>query len=93
MIHQDEERARRLDRELTTLDLKTGDGPEIVHRAREDQFDLIILPLPTESPSNPLGELDERARYILQYAHCRVLLASTPAIPQEVVDSTPSGPG
>jgi len=92
VLHHDEERARQLDRDLTILHLKIGDGPEIVQRAREEQYDLIILQLQSESPSNPLGELDARAKYILQYAHCRVFLSSTPAIPQEVVDTTPSVP-
>ncbi len=87
-----EERARQLDRPLTIIPLKSGTGPEIVQRAREEQYDLIILPLPNESPSNPLGDLDARAKYILQNAHCRIFLASTPAIPQEVVDTTPSVP-
>jgi hypothetical protein len=90
VIRQDEERARRLGRRLGTLPLKTGSGPEIVRAASEAQYDLIILPLPAESPGNPLGDLDARSRYILQHAHCRVFLATTPAIPQEVVDQTPS---
>jgi amino acid transporter/nucleotide-binding universal stress UspA family protein len=93
VLQHDKERAHQLDRDLTILPLKTGDGPEIVQRAREEQYDLIVLPLPGESQSNPLRELDARAKYILQYAHCRVFLASTPAIPQEVVDTTPSAPG
>jgi amino acid transporter len=92
VIRQDEERARRLGRRLGTLPLKTGNGPEIVRAASEEQYDLIILPLPAESPGNPLGDLDARSQYILQHAHCRVFLASTPAIPQEVVDQTPSPP-
>jgi hypothetical protein len=62
----------------------------VVSKAREDQYDLIILPLPAETPNDPLGHLDERSRYIVRHAHCRVLLASTPGIPQEVVDKTPS---
>jgi amino acid transporter len=86
VLRHDEERARQLDRDLGVLDLKTGSAEEIVRRAREDQYDLIILPLPMESPGNPVGELDPRALYILQHAHCRVFLASTPGIPQEVVD-------
>ena len=90
LIQHDAERARQLDRELTILHLKVGDGRDLVQKARAEQYDLIIMPLPAESPSNPLGELDVRAKYILQNAHCRVLLASTPAIPQEVVDETPS---
>jgi hypothetical protein len=90
VIHQDEERAEKLGRQLHVLQLPRGDGPEIVTRAREAQYDVIILPLPAESPANPLGQLDERDRYIISHAHCRVFLATTPVIPQEVVDSTPS---
>jgi amino acid transporter/nucleotide-binding universal stress UspA family protein len=90
VVHQDEERARQLGRQLQTLELPKLDGPTIVSRAREDQYDLIILPLPAESNNDPLGQLDERSSYIIRHAHCRVLLASTPGIPQEVVDQTPS---
>jgi amino acid transporter/nucleotide-binding universal stress UspA family protein len=90
VVHQDEERARQLGRPLGVLQLPTVDGPTVVSKAREDQYDLIILPLPAETPNDPLGHLDERSRYIVRHAHCRVLLASTPGIPQEVVDMTPS---
>jgi hypothetical protein len=82
-------RARQLDRELQVINLPSADGPSIVERARKDQFDMIVLPLPAESPSDPVGNLDARGRYILQHAHCRVFLAA-PVIPQEVVDTTPS---
>jgi hypothetical protein len=92
VVHQDQEQARQLGRELQRVDLKTGDGAEIVQRAREAQYDLIILPLPAESPSDPLGHLDERWRYVMRHAHCRVLLAAAPVIPTEVVDTTPSQP-
>jgi nucleotide-binding universal stress UspA family protein len=92
VVHQDEERARQLGRPLQVVQLPEADGPAIVSRARADQYDLIILPLGAETPRDPLGTLDERARYILWHAHCRVLLASTPGIPQEVVDQTPSVP-
>src|SRR5262249_5205081 len=90
VVHQDEERARQLGRPLHILKLTSADGPAIVERARADQYDLIILPLPPESPTDPVGRLDERSRFILRHAHCRVFLATTPGIPQEVVDSTPS---
>jgi nucleotide-binding universal stress UspA family protein len=93
VVHQDEERARQLNRPLKTLGLKVGDGAEIVRVAREEQYDLIVLALPNESPSNPLGQLDERTRHIVHHAHCRVFLATTPGIPQEVVDTTPSHVG
>ena len=90
LVNQDEERARQLGRELQVIALSVPDGRAIVERASEDQYDLIILPLSDESPNNPLGALDERARYIVRNAHCRVFLAAQPVIPQEVVDKMPS---
>ncbi len=90
LIHQDEERAEQLGRALHRLELPVADGPAIVQRAREDQYDLIILALPAESPTDPLGRLDERSRYIARHAHCRVFLVTQPMIPHEVVDQTPS---
>jgi amino acid transporter/nucleotide-binding universal stress UspA family protein len=90
VVHQDEERARHLGRELQVISLPVPDGRAIVDRASKDQYDLIILPLSDESPSNPLGTLDDRSQYIVRNAHCRVFLAAHPVIPQEVVDKTPS---
>jgi amino acid transporter/nucleotide-binding universal stress UspA family protein len=90
LIHQDEERAAQLGRALQRVEMPVADGPSIVQRARADQYDLIILALPAESPTDPLGRLDERSRYIARHAHCRVLLATHPMIPHEVVDQTPS---
>jgi hypothetical protein len=75
---------------MTLVDLPKADGPAIVERLRQDQYDLVILPLPEDLPSNLNGALDDRARYILKNAHCRVFLAAAPGIPQEVVDTTPS---
>ena len=86
----EEERARRLGRELKVLHLPTPDGPAVVKLLREGQYDLVIVPLPAETPSNPMSELDARARHIVKHAHCRVFLAAEPGIPQEVVDTTPS---
>jgi amino acid transporter len=90
VVHQDEERARKLGRGLTVVHLAEPDGPAIVERLRQDQYDLVILPLSDESPSSLVGSIDERTKYILRHAHCRVFLASAPGIPQEVVDTTPS---
>jgi amino acid transporter/nucleotide-binding universal stress UspA family protein len=92
VVHQDQERARQLGRALSVLDLKSADGPEIVRRAREDQYDLIILPVPGESAADSVLPLDPRTRHVISHAHCRVFLATAPVIPQEVVDTTPSGP-
>src|SRR5579875_846511 len=90
VVHQDEYRARQLGRELQVVSLPEPDGRAIVEWASKEQYDLIILPLSDESPNNPLGTLDDRARYIVRNAHCRVFLAAHPVIPQEVVDKTPS---
>jgi amino acid transporter/nucleotide-binding universal stress UspA family protein len=90
VVHQDEERARKLGRGLTVLNMAKTDGPAIVEKLRQDQYDLVILPLSDESPSSITGAIDERTNYILRHAHCRVFLASAPGIPQEVVDTTPS---
>jgi hypothetical protein len=90
IVHLDEDRARQLDRALRVHALKVGDGPEVVELARTELYDLIILPLPAESPTDPLGHLDERGKHVVRNAHCRVMLVSTPMIPLEVVDRTPS---
>jgi nucleotide-binding universal stress UspA family protein len=87
LVKQDEERARHLGRELTMLIINGDAGAEIVRQAREGQYDLIILPLATEQSSAPTSPLDERSSYILRHAHCRVFLAASPEIPQEVVDT------
>jgi amino acid transporter len=92
-LQQDRERAEQLGRVLNVLELAQADGPSVAQRAREDGYDLIVIPLPHEAPNDPLGQLDERGRYLVRHAHCRVLLATTPVIPQEVVDHTPSAPG
>jgi nucleotide-binding universal stress UspA family protein len=88
VVHQDEEQARKLGRELKVLQLTAADGAEIVRRAREGQYDLIVLPLPGEAPATSLTALDDRARHILRHAHCRVFLATHPFIPHEIVDTS-----
>lgn len=90
IIHQDEERAQQIGRALQVIQLMEPSGAAIVERARADQYDLIVVPLSTESPTNPLGSLDARSDYIIRHAHCRVFLAAAAVIPTEVVDRTPS---
>src|SRR5262249_10085490 len=75
-VHQDEQRARQLDRPLIMHSLKTASGAEIVELAKSELYDVIVLPLPPESPNDPLGKLDERSKYVARHAHCRVLLAT-----------------
>jgi hypothetical protein len=92
-LQQDAERARRLDRPLVLHTLAKADGATIVELAKKELYDLIVLPLPPESSIDPVGRLDERGRFVARHAHCRVLLATAPTIPDEVVDQTPSQRG
>jgi amino acid transporter len=86
VVLHDEKRAEQLGRPLHIHTLSTVDGPAIVELARKELYDLIVLPLPAESATNPLGQLGPRGAHIVQHAHCRVFLATTPVIPTEVVD-------
>jgi hypothetical protein len=93
LVQQDQEQARKLDRDLQVYALGNEEpGPGIVRLAREGQYDLIVLGLPTESPTDPLGQLTPQAVYLVRHAHCPVFLATQPAIPQEVVDTTQKPP-
>jgi amino acid transporter/nucleotide-binding universal stress UspA family protein len=87
-LQQDEERARRLGRELQVLPNGTT-GAELARLAREGQYDLIVLPLP-QHPSGGPAALDEATADFLVHAPCRVFLAAAPVIPREVIDSGPS---
>jgi nucleotide-binding universal stress UspA family protein len=86
-LGHDEQRAEQLGRELTLLQLHGEPAAEIVRRAREDRYDLIILPLPQEQNALPSLK-DALVDHVLRHAHCRILLAASPVIPQEVVDQT-----
>ncbi len=92
VVHQDEERAEQIGRHLQVIQLADASGAAIVERARVDRYDLIVVPLSSEKPTDPCGSLDARGDYIVRHAHCRVFLAAAPVIPTEVVDRTPSVP-
>lgn len=84
LIQQDEERARKLGREMPVHDLGAVDpGPQIVKLARDGAHDVIILALPAERPNNAAEPWDAMTSYLLAHAHCPVLLAALPTIPQE----------
>ena len=57
---------------------------EVVRLAQEGPFGLIIVPVPAEPPAGQASRLDARALYVLDHAHCKVFLAASPLIPQEV---------
>jgi nucleotide-binding universal stress UspA family protein len=87
LVHQDEERARKLDRELLVHTPASVTGPDIVKLAQENEYDMIVLGLPPELPAGPALVLDERNSYIVHHAHCRVCLVAAPGIPHEVIDT------
>jgi amino acid transporter len=84
LIQQDEDRAKRLGRELSVTYVMEDTGEAIVRLAQEGQYDLIILPIPEEPPPGQTSRLDRRSHHVLDRAHCRVFLAASPRIPQEV---------
>jgi amino acid transporter/nucleotide-binding universal stress UspA family protein len=87
LLPHDQERARQLGRELRVVELGSGSGEEIVREAKEGEFDLLVIGLPTEPPPGQSGRVDARAHFIIDHAHCRVFLAAAPLIPREVVDT------
>jgi hypothetical protein len=79
------ERARQLGRELTVHEVNGSWADAVVRLARENQDDVIILPLPAERPTAPVAPWwDAGVQFVLDHAHCKVLLASPPLIPREV---------
>jgi nucleotide-binding universal stress UspA family protein len=89
LLEQDRVRAEKLSRGVTVYEVQGEPGPGIVRLAHENQFDLIILCLPHEQAGGAPALHDPRVEYVLGHAHCRVFLAASPAIPQEVVDKGP----
>ena len=84
LVQQDQERSRRLGRELTVHPMENGTGLEIVQLAQKENYDLIILPVPNEPPSGEVSRVDARANFVLENAHCRVCLAASPQVPRDV---------
>src|SRR5262249_55023785 len=82
-IGLDQKRAERLGRELGMCDGDDLSAEGIARQAQEGQFDLIIMPVPSEPLPRQTSRLDSRALYLLDKAHCRVFLAASPLIPQE----------
>jgi amino acid transporter len=83
-LRQAQERAEQLRREMTVHPVNGDWGPAVVRLAQEGEFDLVILPLPGERPTAPDRPWwDRSVTYVLDHVHCKVLLAASPAIPQE----------
>jgi nucleotide-binding universal stress UspA family protein len=85
----DKERARQLGRHLEEVTLSPGKqgAPEIVQKAKEGHYDLIVV---NTRPDLQDGEPVVDATYLLRHAQCRVFLASPPAHPQDVEEEPPA---
>jgi len=93
LLPHDQEQAKHLGRTVSLLSLPDGTGEEVVRAAKDGQYDLIVLGLPTEPPPGQSGRLDARAQFVMDRAHCRVFLAAAPLIPREVVDTRQAAGG
>jgi amino acid transporter/nucleotide-binding universal stress UspA family protein len=92
VVQQDQLRAEKLGRDLRVYEPAGDAGAEIVRLARQGKYDLVILGLPQEQTGGPAGLVDRRAEHVLRNAHCRVFLAASPLIPQEIIDTGPAPP-
>ncbi len=86
LIAQDQARIRKLGREVAMHEIKGEWGAEVVRIARENNYDLIVLPLTPEHKGENGELLDRPSNEVLRNAHCRVFLAVPPVIPDQVVD-------
>ncbi|MBL8794154.1 MAG: amino acid permease [Planctomycetia bacterium] len=87
VVKQDEERAEQLGRDLQLHQLEGEPGPALAALARDQQYDLVILALPVQMPTDQGLPLPPWVDYLLRHTHGRVFLASPPVIPHEVVDT------
>jgi len=80
------EQSAQLRREIAVLQVDGEPGPDLVRLARENQHDLIVLGLNGEGPTGERLKLPPWADYVVQHAHCRVLVALEPNVPKDVVE-------
>ncbi len=81
-VRKDIERAGQLRREVAVVELPAGDVAEqLVRLAEEQDCDVVIIGLPSESSPQQGTPLDTDA--IVRHASCWVCLVSWPMIPRE----------
>lgn len=86
VLDRDRERARSLGREIKVHTLDGHFGSELVRLAREGHYELIIVSLSRERPTERGRPWDAETDFVLAHAHCPVFLAAAPLIPAEVAD-------
>src|SRR6185437_12083856 len=87
-LAMDIEQAHKIGREVAVHTVTADPGPEIVRLVQEDEYDLLVLEDP--AASEEAAETLFWHRSIRERVSCALCLLSLPAIPREVVDSTPS---
>jgi amino acid transporter len=89
-LRQDLRRARKLGRELE-VHTPAGDwATEVVRIAREEGYNLIVLPLSGEQLGEAAQPWAPAVAHILRNAHCRVFLAAAPVIPAQTDETPPA---
>jgi hypothetical protein len=86
-LEMDIEQAHKIGREVAVHTVTGEPGPEIVRLVQEQEYDLLVLEDPAAS-EEAAGLSWQRS--IRERVSCALCLLSLPAIPREVVDSTPS---
>lgn len=84
--HAIEEQAQQVGRKVAIEPIAGDLGPLIVRQAKEQGFDLIVLPLPDELDRGRQIAVPAWIQYVLQNAHCRVLLVANPVLPTDLVE-------
>jgi amino acid transporter len=85
-IQQDRNRAHQLGRDLQVFDAEANAaGPDIVRRAREGKYGVIIVSPVPEEVIDAHKVWEPMTDFVATHAHCPVMLVKMPAIPNEVV--------
>ena len=88
-LQKDRRRAEKLGHELEVHTAGSSWAEEVVLIARQDNYDLIVLPLAGERIEGQSQPWDAARDEILRHAHCRVFLAAPPAIPRRTDEEPP----
>jgi nucleotide-binding universal stress UspA family protein len=87
-LTQDIERAENVGRNVGVHELAGEPGPELVRLAIEKDYDVIVLD--GSAVADQGDAIPSWHDYVHSHAPCALCVMSLPAIPREVVDSTPS---
>lgn len=83
-LEADLERAKKLGRTVSRLELQGPPGPDIVRLVRERDYDLVIIPAPVASDLAHEAMRPVWTDFVKKHATCPVCLITLPGIPREV---------